>query len=190
MKKLLLIPSMLAFVGIGLIGCNQQQESTQRAEEVNEEIFEEEMDMEDVGETITEVYGVNQMIIEIAQIAQSNTALSQELLDMNEKVLNDHQSVKDQLTQLANQYNMVLPANINYGEGSEVNDLREAEADDFTDKYVDILSQASDDMERKLEEISDELEDDKVGEIGTFVQNTISLVRAHEESVDNLDEEI
>jgi predicted outer membrane protein len=187
MKKLMLVPTLFAFMCVGLLGCNQQQEATEQAEEVNEERFDD--DMEDVAEELTEIYGVNQMIIEIAQIAQGNSSLSQAMMDVNETILKDHQNFKDQLTQLANQKNIALPENINYGEGSEVNDLREADVDEFADEYIEILTRASDDMERKLEDIEDELEGSSP-EISSFVQNTMPLIRSHEQSVDNLDEEI
>jgi predicted outer membrane protein len=187
MKKLMLLPGLFAFSFLFLVGCNQQQEATEQAEDVNEERFED--DMEDIAEEVTELYGVNQMILEVAQNAQGNTILSQEILSFNDQVLNDHQQVKDKLTQLANEKNIALPENINYGEGSEVNDLMTTDPDDYADKYIDIISQASDDMERKLEDLADELEG-SYPEISSFVQNTITTVRAHEQSVDEVDEEI
>lgn len=187
MKRLLFFPTFFAFAMFMLVGCNQEQQATEQAEDINEERFED--DMEDMAEEITELYGVNQMILEIAQNTQGNSVLNQSLLDFNEQILNDHQQVKDKITQLASQKNIALPENITYGEGTEVYELMNTEADDYADEYIDIISQASDDMERNLEALEDEL-DGNFPEISSFVQNTITTVRAHEESADEVDEEI
>lgn len=187
MKKLFFLPTIFATSMLLLTACNQEQQATQQAEELNEERFED--DMEDISEEITDLYSINQMILEIAQNTEGNSILGQSLLRFNEQVLNDHQQVKDKLTQLASQKNIALPENIQYGEGTEVFDLKTTDAEDYADEYLDIISQASDDMERNLEELEEELEGD-LPEIGSFVQNTITTVRAHEESIDEMDEEI
>lgn len=187
MKRLLFFPSLVFLTMFIINGCNQEQQATEQAEEINEERFDDEM--EDISEEITELYGINQMILEIAQNAEGNTSLNEQMQSFNQQVLNDHQQVKEKLTQLASQKNIALPENITYGEGSEVNDLKTTDPDDYADKYVDIISRASDDMERNLEDLEDELED-SYPEISTFVQNTITTVREHEESVDEVDEQI
>jgi len=187
MKMIFFVPVLLVLFSCALLSCNQQQEATEQAVETNEELYEDEM--EDVAELITELYGINQMILEVAQIAQGNSAVSQDLLEMNETILNDHQQVKDRLTQLASQKNIALPENITYEEGSEIYNLREADPDDFLDEYINTLSQATDDMESKLENINEQLEGG-ADDIANFVQQTITTVRAHEELTDEVDETI
>jgi len=187
MKKLLFYPLYIATVFFVLAACTPQQEATEQAEEINEERFQNDDDMSDIAEEITEVYGVNHMILEIAKKAEQIGGLDQALMDFNNKAVSDHQSIQEQLKQLANQYNMALPENITYDEQSKVGKLASLEGTEFAKEYAETMEDASEDMERLLINLEDELEGN-AEDITAFVQKTIPLVKEHENIVDEMDE--
>ncbi|MGB3616856.1 MAG: DUF4142 domain-containing protein [Catalinimonas sp.] len=178
MKKLILTFGVtLALV---MSACSDKKETTTDATEVTAP---EAMD-EDVAEFFEKASLSGMFTAQAAQLAQ-DMATNPEVKNLAAKLMSDHDQANQKLMTMARTMNVQLPQmSQNYQD--KLDELRNAGAD-FDKKYLEMVEETHKASLRHYEEAADETEN---AELKTFVQQTMTTMRGHEEMVERLKEQM
>ncbi len=137
-----------------LLACNQTP-----AEEAHQEnnYKYEGMTVEDEIDVLTD-YAANTMLsIQLADVA-AQSASTEKVREFAIKVNQDHRQMITELTALAANFNMTLPAQLSEGQREMVADLREKEGNELDKAYLDSVIEYHEAFKSKMEEIIQETE--------------------------------
>ncbi len=169
---------------LSVAACTPRQDAVEQAEDTNEAQFEENDAMEDLSEFLVHAYSQNMLISEASQMA-TEKATSDQVKQFARKSWDDHQKVKQDLQRLATQMNVTLPDSLSNEDKDKVENLTSADENNFDEKYVELVDEATEDLVKEFEEVSD---DSMNVDLGNFVQQTLPSLRQHQEETDQLEE--
>lgn len=168
--------------------CNQgasTDETREPAETVNEERETIAVDEEDA-EFLLDAHSYNLLVVRYGQEAQQN-ASTPALQDFAAQSVQYHQNLNKEIEQLATERNVALPAVVGDDVEEHAMELREKEGRNFDEAYIDVLKDIQDNMIGQYGNAAEGAQDP---EIQNWASNTLSDIRAHESTVQTLDERL
>lgn len=181
----LLLASLLCMA----VACNQQgasnDETKEPAEEVNED-FEKLRAEEDDATFLVDAYSYNSMIVRYGQEAMQN-ASTPALQDFASQSVQYHQNLNSEIETLASERNVALPAVVGDDVEEYAREMSEKEGRDFDEAYLDVLEDIQANMIGHYEDAAEDAGDE---EIRNWASRTLPDIRAHEQTVETLDERI
>lgn len=178
MKKLTSTGLILGAFLFGMASCNQEQGAVEQAQEINEQRAEDtprEDRMTDMSEFMTQAASVNMLEIQAGQLAQQR-AQRQEVKDYAQMIVNDHQNATQQLQQLAQQKNIVLPDSMGQDHRDQMQDLRDQTGQEFDQEYMDLMVSSHENAVDMFENASNNMEDQ---DVRSFASSTLPTLRQH-----------
>lgn len=179
---------LLAFLLCMATACNQgasNDETKEPAEEVNEELEVMKAPEEDA-EFLVDAYSYNIMMVRYGQEAMQN-ASTPALQDFANQSVQYHQDLSKEIEQLASERNVALPAVVGEDVEERARQLRDKEGKEFDEAYINVLNDIQDKMIGQFEDAAEGAEDT---EIRNWASQTLPDIRAHEQSVEDLEERI
>lgn len=170
------------------VACNEgasNEETKEPAEEVNQD-YEKLRAEEDDASFLVDAYSYNSMIVRYGQEAMQN-ASTPALQDFASQSVEYHQNLKTEIERLARERNVALPAVVGEDVEEKAGEMREKEGRDFDDVYIDVLGSIQGSMIGHFEDAAEDAGDT---EIRNWASNTLPDLRAHEQTVETLDERI
>jgi putative membrane protein len=173
---------------IFLYSCEQpgRQDTTDRAEEINEERFEDRDELQDASEFAVEASAVNMMEIELGNLA-AERATSQEVRNFAQKIVNDHNQAQERLRAIAQRKNIALPEDLPQDRRDKIEDFREKSGNEFDKDYMDFIVDKHQDEINDYEDAADNLDDN---EIKQYANETLPNLREHREEAERIQERL
>lgn len=185
MKKTFLFYSLVTICLLA-VACSSRNDAAEQAKESNEQKFDDNEQMEDVADFMVEAYNNNLLISEASELA-ARQAQSPQIAEFAQQSLGEHNKVKQQFETLASQMNITLPDSLAQDDRQMIEDLSSAKQEDFDKKYVDLVDDASEDLIKKFENVSKNVQN---AELNNFFQQTLPALRRHQEQADQLEESV
>lgn len=171
------------------VACDQQgasnDETKEPAEEVNED-YERLRVEEDDASFLVDAYSYNSMIVRYGQEAMQK-ASTPAMQDFASQSVEYHQSLNNEIETLASERNVALPAVVGEDVEERAREMREKEGRDFDEAYLNVLESIQDNMIGNYEDAAEGADDE---EIRNWASRTLPDIRAHEQTVETLDERI
>jgi putative membrane protein len=175
MKKIL-IPACLAVLLSFNTSCNNEKnDSTEVAEEKNEQKAGSESKTEDDNEFAVEAASGGLMEVELGQYAATNAASAQ-VKEFGQRMVTDHTKANDELKALASSKNITLPTTPGDKHQKHINDLKEKKGADFDKAYMSMMV---DDHEEDVKKFQDEADNGKDAELKAFAAGKVSILKSH-----------
>lgn len=178
MKKIFstgLIASALLF---GTIACNQEQGAVEEAQETNEQMADNtamEDQMTNMSEFATQAASNGMLEVEAGKLAQEK-GQDQQVKDYGQMMVTDHTKANDQLKQLAQQNNLMLPDSMSQAHMDKMQELRDKTGADFDKSYMELMVSSHEDAVSLFEDASNNLEN---AEMKNFASTTLPKLRQH-----------
>jgi putative membrane protein len=171
-----------------LYSCEQpgRQDTTDRAEEINEERFEDRDELQNASEFAVDATTANMLEIELGNLA-AERASSQEVRTFAQKMVNDHTQAQERLNAIAQQKNIALPDGLPQDKRDKIEDFREKSGNDFDRDYIDLMVDEHQDNINEYEDAADNLEDN---EIKQYANETLPNLREHREEAERIKERL
>lgn len=177
MKKLILFHATLAFVGLTLLSCDQQQQTTERAEDTNEESLQPGDGGEAASAFMLEAYTSNQKLLRATEIAmQHEGAFDQQMVEFLTSLQQEHQSLQTELENIVSRSNIEIPQNIDADQQNDIDELEQASDEEFRDEFNSLADEALSTLRNSMIEMAD-----KAGEheIRDFARHNLSTIETH-----------
>lgn len=180
----LLLASLLYMV----VACNggvSNEETKEPAEEVNQDY---EMLRAEEGDAsfLVDAYSYNSMLVRYGQEAMQN-ASTPALQDFASQSVQYHQNLNNEIERLARERNVALPAIVGEDVEEHARRMREKKGKDFDNAYIDVLGSIQGNMIGHFEDAAEDASDT---EIRNWASSTLPDMRAHEQTVETLNERI
>lgn len=142
-------------------------------------------DMED--DFVMKAASGGMMEVQLGKLAQQKGG-SKEVKNFGQMMVTDHTKANNQLKQVAQKLNIVLPDSMMEDHRDKMNDLKDLKGKEFDEKYIDMMV---DDHEDDVDLFKDAADNDTRGEVKTFAKNTLPVLQKHldraKQIKDNLD---
>lgn len=181
----LLLASLLCMA----VACDQQGASNDETKEPAEEVNEDSERLraeEDDATFLVDAYSYNSMIVRYGQEAMQH-ASTPAMQDFASQTVGYHQNLNNEIEALASERNVALPAAVGENVEEQAREMREKEGRDFDEAYLDVLEAIQGNMIGQYEDAAENASDE---EIRTWASRTLPDIRAHEQTVETLDERI
>lgn len=180
---------MLASLLCMAVACNNEgasnQETKEPAEEVNED-YERLRAEEDDASFLVDAYSHNSMIVRYGQEAMQK-ASTPALKDFASQSVQYHQNLNSEIETLAQERNVALPAVVGEDVEEHAREMSEKEGKDFDDAYIEVIGGIQGNMIGQYEDAAEDASDE---EIRSWASRTLPDIKAHEQTVETLDERI
>lgn len=180
---------LLAAVLFGAASCSQQQGPVEEAQEVNEQQAEGtpiEDQITEQSEFMTQAASSNMLEIEAGKLAQERGQM-QEVKDYGQMMVKDHTNASNQLKQLAQQHNIVLPDSMSQDHQQQLQKLRDQKGKAFDQQYMDLMVNSHEETVKLFENASNNMQDTV---IQNFATSTLPILRQHLDRARTLDQKI
>jgi putative membrane protein len=175
MKKVILssmlVASMMAFTACN---SNKTQDSTDVAEEQNEQKFED-TKVEDDTEFAVEAANGGMLEVKLGELAQTNGS-SASIKEFGKTMVTDHGKANDELMALAKQKNISLPMALSDDNQKKVDDMATKKGKDFDKAYASFMV---DDHQEDIEEFQEAAKDAKDPEIKSWAAGKVPTLQHH-----------
>lgn len=162
-------------------------DSVTRAQEINEERFEDvDEELAQDAELLTELASANMMKWQLSEEA-AERATNERVKKFAEKVASDHKELHDELQELAAQKNITLPLDVSEEHRNTMNDVIEADEEDFDQDYLNEIARHSSDYAADLEDLVENASDEEIRE---WASKALFTFRQHENKASKLQEKI
>lgn len=189
MKKLASTGLIIGAFLFGMASCNQQQGAVEKAQETNEQVAEGtavEDQMTNLSDFMTKAASGGMLEVEAGRLAQEK-GQNQEVKNFGEMMVTDHTKANDQLKQLAQQKNVVLPDSMSQEHMDQLQNLRDQTGAEFDQAYMDLMVSSHEETVSLFEDASNNLEDQ---EVKSFASSTLPTLRQHLDRANQLDETV
>lgn len=173
MKKFLIHPFLLSLFVIS-ISCENNPDSTDVAEDTNEERFDD-RDVKKDAEFAVEAATSGMFEVQAGQLAASN-ATHPRVKEMGQMVASDHEKANAELKDLAARKNIALPTALSDEKRDKYNDLAEKTGNDFDRDFVDTMV---DSHEKSIDKYEDIAENGNDQDIRNWASGKIPTLQAH-----------
>ncbi|MEX1238574.1 MAG: DUF4142 domain-containing protein [Cyclobacteriaceae bacterium] len=187
MKKSILYLLMSALMLIGLsCGSNDgRDDSTEIAEEQNEETFEKNKVEEDA-EFAVEAADGSMLEVELGTMALTR-ATSPEVKQFAQKIVDEHTRSNNELKALAQKKNITLPTTMGDDHMRKYENLQEKTGPDFDKEYMDLMVK---DHKEDIREFEEQAEDGSDLEIREWASSKLPTLRNHLEEAERVHETV
>lgn len=187
MKKSILYLFMSAWMLIGL-SCDSKQgreDSTEMAEEQNEETFEKNKAEEDA-EFAVEAADGSMLEVELGTMALTKAA-SPEVKAFAQKIVDEHTKANNELKALAEKKNITLPTTMGDEHKRKYEKLQEKTGPEFDKEYMDLMVK---DHKEDIKEFEEQAEDGSDPEIKEWASSKLPTLRNHLEEAERVHEAV
>jgi putative membrane protein len=181
MKKIVLLAFLVAG-GLTVQSCgSEKKDSTERAEEMNEQKVDDKMTSVSEDGTEFAVKAANGSMLEIAagKMAQEK-GTSQAVKDFGAMMVKDHGKASEELKSIATNKNINLPSTMGEEQQKHVDELAKLSGKEFDKKYVDMMADDHEDDVDLFDKASKDLKDP---DLKAFATQTASVVKGHLERI-------
>ena len=187
MKKSILYVLMSAVMLMGL-SCSTndgREDSTEMAEEQNEDTFEKNKAEEDA-EFAVEAADGGLLEVELGTMALTKAA-SPEVKQFAQKIVDDHTKANNELKALAQKKNITLPTSMGDEHKRKYENLQEKSGTEFDKEYMDLMVK---DHKADIREFEEQAEDGNDPEIKEWASSKLPALRHHLEEAERLHETV
>jgi putative membrane protein len=177
--KIVTLASLFAFYSCNEARREQEQDSNEVAEEANDEKFEDN-DMEKDADFVAEAVAANYAEIKLAKLAMQRSSNS-EVKEIARMLEADHTKVLNELKTLAQSKAITVPVEEEDDAKRKMERLRDEDADDFDEKWLEQMEDSHDKSINKFERRADHGED---ADIKAFASRTVPHLKMHKEKID------
>jgi putative membrane protein len=191
-KKKSMPIACLAIMALFVYSCDSnpnQQNSTEVAEEANEETFEETGSsnvMEEGSEFLVDAASGGMMEVEAGKLAL-NKASSPQVKEFAQRMVDEHSQANQKLMDMAETKNITLPNSMSDKHQEKVEGLTEAADADFDREYMDLMDESHMETIEMYEEASENANDT---DIRAFATETLPTLRNHHQEAESMKETI
>lgn len=181
MKKVVLLAFLVAG-GLTVQSCgSEKKDSTERAEDMNEQKVDDKMTSVSEDGTEFAVKAASGSMLEIAagKMAEEK-GTSQAVKDFGAMMVKDHGKASEELKSIATSKNITLPSTMGEDHQKHVDELAKLSGKEFDKKYVDMMADDHDDDVDMFDKASKDLKDP---ELKAFATQTLSVVKGHLERI-------
>lgn len=178
MKKIASTGLILSAFLFGMASCNQEQGAVEEAQQTNEQQVEGtamEDQMTNISDFMTKAASSNMLEIQSGQLAQEKGQM-QEVKDFGQMMVTDHQKASEQMKQLAQQKNIVLPDSMSQEHMDKLQNLRDKTGNEFDQAYMDLMVSSHENTVSLFEDAANNIEDQ---EVKSFADATLPTLRQH-----------
>lgn len=186
MKTPIAVLFFLASVVFYSCDSNTKKDSTDVAEERNEEKFEDRDNLKEASDFAVEAASSSMMEVEMGKIA-SEKATSPQVKQFAQKMVNDHSAANTKLKQIAQAKNITLPDSLPEDHKDHLKDLREKSGNEFDKEYMSMMVDEHKDDVDKFESASNDLDDP---DLKAFASETLPKLRQHREEAEKIHESV
>lgn len=154
-------------------GNNGRQDSTEVAEEQNEESYQ--GDEDDDAEFAVEAADGSLMEVQLGTLALTK-ASSPEVKQFAQMMVDEHGKANNELKSLAQQKNITLPTVMGNERKKEYDNLSEKSGAEFDKEYMDLMVK---DHKEDIEEFEEQSEESEDAEIKAWASSKVSTLRKH-----------
>lgn len=177
---------MSAMMLIGLSCDNREgKDSTEVAEEQNEETFETNKVEEDA-EFAVEAADGSLMEVQLGTMALTKAA-SPEVKAFAQKIVDEHTKANDELKALAAKKNITLPTTMGDEHKRKYENLQEKSGEEFDKEYMDLMVK---DHKEDIKEFEEQAEDGSDPEIKEWASSKLPALRNHLEEAERVHETV
>jgi len=173
MKKILLTSTLA--VSLISIGCdntgNQNQDSKDRAEEINKDRDLPKKDADFVVEAASK--GMKE--VEVSRVAAERAA-TPEVKQFAQMMIEYHTNANQELNQLASRLNIAAPQSLPEDKREDMNDLNDINGMDFDKRYMKMMV---DDHEKNINKFEDAAENAESPDLKNWASTTLPKLRHH-----------
>ncbi len=173
MKKYLIHPFLLSLFVVA-IGCENNPDSKDRAEDANKERFDD-RDTKKDAEFAVDAATIGMFEVQAGQLAASN-ATHPRVKEMGQMIAADHEKANRELKDLAARKNITLPTALSDDKRDKYNDLSEKTGNDFDKEFVDNMV---DSHEKSIDKYEDIAENGNDQELRSWASGKIPSLQAH-----------
>lgn len=141
-------------------------------------------DQDKIKEFVDEVSSGGLMEVQLGKIAQKK-ALSQEVKDFGKMMEKDHSDANDKLKAAVQSLNLTIPAALDKDHQDKIDNLNKKSGKDFDKEYIDKMVN---DHKDDIDELEDAQKNLPSGELRTWVENTLPVIRQHYTQVQTIQE--
>ena len=182
MKKSILCLSMSAIM-FTFVSCGDgRQDSTEVAEEQNEEVVENEKD--DDAEFAVEAADAGLLEVQLGTLALTK-ASSPEVKKFAQMMDDDHTKANDERKALAQQKNITLPTTLGNEHQRKYDNFNDKTGKDFDKDYMDLMVK---DHKEAIDEFEDEAEGGKDAELKSWASGKLAALRSHLQEAERIQE--
>jgi putative membrane protein len=189
MKKVKTLSLLFAACFFALVSCqtkNNQEDSTEIAEEQNEEKFDD-TNLDDDTEFAVEAADGGMLEVQLGQLALTK-ASSPKVKEFAQSIIDDHSKANEELKSLAQTKNITLPSTISEEKQKDYDKLAEKSGEEFDKAYSDFMVKDHKDDVDKFKKAAEKCEDadikswaaDKV----PVLENHLSMAESMEDALD------
>ncbi|ARS37184.1 DUF4142 domain-containing protein [Pontibacter actiniarum] len=178
MKKIASTGLILSAFLFGMASCNQEQGAVEEAQQTNEQQVEDtamEDQMTNISDFMTKAASSNMLEIQSGQLAQEKGQM-QEVKDFGQMMVTEHQKASEQMKQLAQQKNIVLPDSMSQEHMDKLQNLRDKTGNEFDQAYMDLMVSSHENTVSLFEDAANNIEDQ---EVKSFADATLPTLRQH-----------
>ncbi len=164
---------MLAVMLCAAAACNTTNDSTDTAEEQNEEQFGEAR--EDDTEFAVAAANGGMMEVQMGELAQKNGS-SQAVKDFGRMMVEDHGKANEELKSLAQQLNITLPTSMGEDKQEKYNELANKTGREFDQAYADLMVK---DHKEDIEAFKEEAQEGRIPELKNWAAGKVPVLEMH-----------
>lgn len=184
MKKSIFYSFMMV-VALTAMSCGGgQSDSTEMAEEQNEENLSNKADED--AEFAVEVADAGLMEVELGRLA-STKASSSEVKSFAQLMVDDHTKANNELKALAQQKNITLPIAMSNERQKKVENFAEKTGSEFDREYIDLMVR---EHKEAIDEFEDQAEEGNDAELKSWASSKVSTLRHHLQEAERIQESI
>lgn len=182
MKKSILCLMMSAMMFTWVSCGDGRQDSTEQAEDQNEETVDNRT--EDAAEFAVEAADAGLLEVQLGTLALTK-ASSPEVKKFAQMMVNDHTKANNELKTLAQQKNITLPATLGNEHQRKFDNFKDKTGADFDKDYMDLMVK---EHKEAIDEFEDEAEDGKDADLKSWTSSKLSALRNHLQEAERIQE--
>jgi putative membrane protein len=175
MRKILLPACVAVLLSLNIACGNEKKDSTEIAEEKNEQKAGSETKTEDDNEFAVEAASGGLMEVELGQYAAANAA-SAKVKEFGQRMVTDHSKANEEMKTLAASKNITLPTTPGEKHQKHIDELKQKKGAEFDKAYMSMMV---DDHEEDVKKFQDEANNGKDAEIKAFAAGKVAILREH-----------
>ncbi|HEV7349349.1 DUF4142 domain-containing protein [Telluribacter sp.] len=164
---------MLAASLFAAVACNTKEDSTETAEDQNEETLRSSME-EDAEFAVAAADG-GMFEVQMGELAQ-RSGTSPQVKEFGKMMVTDHGKANEELKKLAQQKNITLPTTLSQDKQDKYNNLAKKTGRDFDRAYADLMVS---DHKEDIEEFRETAEDGKDAELKSWAASKVPALEMH-----------
>jgi putative membrane protein len=177
MKKVKTLSLLFAACFFALVSCqtkNSQEDSTEIAEEQNEEKFDD-TNLDDDTEFAVDAADGSMLEVQLAQLALTK-ASSPKVKEFAQSMVDDHSKANEELKSLAQAKNITLPSTISEEKQKDYDKLAEKSGEEFDKAYSEFMVKDHKDDVDKFKKAAEKCED---AEIKSWAADKVPVLESH-----------